>query len=133
MFILHIAIVDTRDGSKSFYGLSEADLRTKLATYCREQWEYEEVEDPIPEDDEDVIDEFFDNVSLQFIYMQESFAMPEIENLLKAANQILVDASSNQNSGIVKDFENHWQILSNSLREIEKHYNPQAWLPNKES
>jgi hypothetical protein len=111
------------DGSKSFYGLSEADLRKKLAAYCREQWEYEEVEDPIPEDDEDVIDEFFDNVSLQFIYMQESFAVPEIENLIDAIQNLFIDA---YDRGETRDKSTNqlyddWQAVSDSLQEIEKH------------
>ena len=133
MFTLHIAIVDTQDGYKSFYGLSETDLRKKLAEYCREQWEEEELGMPESEEDEDLIDEFFDQMSFQTSYRTASLAISEIDILLKAAQQIFVDAANNQNSGLVEVFENHWQALSDSLREIEKHNLPTAWLPNKEN
>lgn len=84
MFQLKTVTITHKHGTNVFYGITEDEVTRKLAEYCHENWELEELTRKIPENDDDLISEYFDQMSNHESYVMDLFEMPEIQDIENA-------------------------------------------------
>jgi hypothetical protein len=56
---IHVAAVEHKHGTTSFAAWSPTDLDASIAKYCHEWWEKDGLDEPMPESDREIIDQYF--------------------------------------------------------------------------
>jgi ElaB/YqjD/DUF883 family membrane-anchored ribosome-binding protein len=93
MAILFLAIVDHRHGTDVFHAWDSDRLKHDLYQYVREWWHErfdDETEDPLPEDQQEAIDSYFnDNEQESYTWQEiELGNMPDLSEMTKAVKEL---------------------------------------------
>lgn len=75
---IHIASINRRQSANDYCSLDSDGLRNRIAEYCRDEWDHEVGDEEMPEDREELIEMYFDQVDDEHLYTSEhTINLPE--------------------------------------------------------